>query len=35
MNESETSQHAAEPLSRADHLLMLEFGDRADFDKPD
>ena len=26
--------HDHEPLSRAEHLLMLEFGDRADFDNP-
>jgi aquaporin Z len=28
------SDPTREPLSRAEHLLMLEFGDRADFDDP-
>jgi aquaporin Z len=34
MNEPEAQEPMAEPPSRADHLLMLEFGDRADFDDP-
>jgi aquaporin Z len=29
-----TRQQAGEPISRAQHLLTLEFGDRADFDDP-
>src|SRR5262245_17661720 len=32
MNEPEGRQQMDEPMSRADHLLMLEFGDRADWD---
>ena len=31
---STNMQAAAEPMSRAHHLLMLEFGDRSDFDDP-
>jgi aquaporin Z len=27
-------RQTGEPMSRAQHLLMLEFGDRADFDDP-
>jgi hypothetical protein len=32
MNEPEAQAQMDEPMSRADHLLMLEFGDRADWD---
>jgi aquaporin Z len=32
MNEPEAREQMGEPMSRADHLLMLEFGDRADWD---
>jgi aquaporin Z len=34
MSEPATHEQTAERPSRADHLLMLEFGDRADFDDP-
>jgi len=34
MNEPETRKHPDEPMGRADHLLALEFGDRAEFDDP-
>src|SRR5262245_43827674 len=34
MNDSERQAPAGEPMSRAEHLLMLEFGNRADFDDP-
>jgi aquaporin Z len=32
MNQPEKPAQMDEPMSRADHLLMLEFGDRADWD---
>src|SRR5262245_17013884 len=34
MNDPEAPASMGEPMSRAHHLLILEFGDRADFDNP-
>jgi aquaporin Z len=34
MNDTEKQAQMDEPMSRAEHLLTLEFGDRADFDDP-
>lgn len=34
MSDPEMPKSTEEPLSRAERLMMLEFGDRADFDDP-
>ena len=34
MSDPVTRKQSEEPLGRAQHLMLLEFGDRADFDDP-